>query len=65
MYAEVLGVILAEPDIEGIGLLFDTDQFQTYPTLDAGSKVRITRLYYNLHLLSLQVRFARFTLVSC
>ena len=30
--------MLAEPDVEGIGLLFDTDQFQTYDTLRVGSK---------------------------
>lgn len=33
-----MSVILAEPDVEGIGLMFDTEQFDTYQTLRAGSK---------------------------
>ena len=40
LFSEVLAVSLAEPDIEGIGLLFDIDQYQSFPSLDASSKVK-------------------------
>lgn len=30
-------MVLADPDVQGIGLMFDTDQFNTYATLRAGS----------------------------
>lgn len=32
LFSEVISVVLAEPDIEGIGLFFDTDQFKTLKT---------------------------------
>ena len=43
-FSEVLAVSLAEPDIEGIGLLFDIDQYQSFPSLDASSKVKSVRV---------------------
>lgn len=32
LFSEVISVVLADPDIEGIGLFFDTDQFKTLKT---------------------------------
>jgi len=50
LFSEVLSVILAEPDVEGIGLFFDTDQFHTYSTLRAGSANLTEALRYLLEL---------------
>lgn len=32
LFSEVLSVVLADPDVRGIGLFFDTDQFKTIKT---------------------------------